>query len=171
MKTLLIMVCLVAMVCGCSDSKKVAALEKRVSELERKQLVVLEGLDNMQVSQSNETAKLVVKTTELFQNYARSQKADSDRNLETMLDAIKSDVATEVKRSLDALRAQAGQRVASAPAARPAQPNQGQTRQGIPLDVYNQIAADVAKEWPGNFSMQKILIDGQVEDYKKLHSR
>lgn len=42
-------------------------------------------------------------------------------------------------------------------------------RDGVPLAVYNQIAADAERDWPGNYEMQEFRIKNQIEAYKKLH--
>lgn len=42
-------------------------------------------------------------------------------------------------------------------------------KNGIPLPVYNQISADAAVKWPGNYDMQAYEIDNQVAAYKKIH--
>lgn len=43
------------------------------------------------------------------------------------------------------------------------------TRMGIPASVYDQIAADSAAKWPGNYEMQKFTIEEQVSAWKSLH--
>ena len=42
-------------------------------------------------------------------------------------------------------------------------------KEGVPLTIYNAIAAAAAKEWPGNYEMQLYEIKNQLEAYKKLH--
>lgn len=42
-------------------------------------------------------------------------------------------------------------------------------RDGVPVAVYNQIATDATKEWPGNYNMQAYEIKNQIEAYRKLH--
>jgi TPR repeat protein len=42
-------------------------------------------------------------------------------------------------------------------------------KEGVPLTIYNAIAADAAKEWPGDYDMQVYVIKTQIEAYKKLH--
>lgn len=43
------------------------------------------------------------------------------------------------------------------------------TKDGVPLSVYNAIAADAARRHPNDYSTQKFVIDEQTEAYKKLH--
>lgn len=44
-----------------------------------------------------------------------------------------------------------------------------QTRDGVPVAIYNQIAADAVKKWPGDFEMQAYEVKNQVGAYRKLH--
>lgn len=45
---------------------------------------------------------------------------------------------------------------------------QPQTKRGVPIAIYNQIASEAAKDWPKNFSMQEFEINRQIEAYLKL---
>lgn len=42
---------------------------------------------------------------------------------------------------------------------------------GIPNDVLERIKAPIIARYPDNFSMQKTLIEAQVEDYKQLQEK
>jgi hypothetical protein len=42
-------------------------------------------------------------------------------------------------------------------------------REGVPLAVYNQIAADAVRKWGGDYEMQDFEIKNQTEAYRKLH--
>lgn len=42
-------------------------------------------------------------------------------------------------------------------------------RYGIPDAVLEKIKAPIIQRYPDNYSMQKTLIDAQVQDYKELH--
>src|SRR5205807_745890 len=46
-----------------------------------------------------------------------------------------------------------------------ARPANGETRDEVPVAVYEQIAADAAKKWPGNYEMQAYTIEQQIEAY------
>lgn len=59
--------------------------------------------------------------------------------------------------------------VAARPTARYVAPSQPMAyKDGIPLTDYNEIASKAAQQWPGNYDMQVIYINMQVEAYKKL---
>jgi outer membrane murein-binding lipoprotein Lpp len=49
------------------------------------------------------------------------------------------------------------------------QPSAYATKDGVPIAIYNQIAAGAANKWPGNYEMQDYEINNQVEAYRKLH--
>jgi len=49
------------------------------------------------------------------------------------------------------------------------QPSAYATKDGVPIATYNQIAADAAREWPGDYDMQAYEIKKQVEAYLSLH--
>lgn len=173
MKTLLLMMCGAVLLSGCGQKAEIQRLEKRVSELEARHERLrtnFNGLLDEEIAfgkkKISDNAKFVVEWEALGAEARRERTSFFD----SLPQVVEEQVAAEVKRSLDALRAQAGQRAPVA-AARPAVAAQEPTRQGIPLSVYNQIAADVTKRYPADFSMQRILIDGQIEDYKKLHPR
>jgi hypothetical protein len=40
---------------------------------------------------------------------------------------------------------------------------------GVPLSFYEQIAADAARDWTGNYDMQVFRIGQQIEAYRRLH--
>ncbi len=42
-------------------------------------------------------------------------------------------------------------------------------KEGVPLDVYNGIAAEAAQEWPTDYHMQAYEIKKQLDAYKLLH--
>jgi len=44
-----------------------------------------------------------------------------------------------------------------------------QTRDGVPLDVYNTIAVQAIKKWPWNYQKQQSYITEEVKHYKKMH--
>ncbi|HTB86010.1 MAG TPA: hypothetical protein VK742_20360 [Candidatus Sulfotelmatobacter sp.] len=43
-------------------------------------------------------------------------------------------------------------------------------RNGIPVDVYQQIVADAQQRHPGDYQTQQYVIEEQVTSYKSLHS-
>ena len=43
------------------------------------------------------------------------------------------------------------------------------TRDGVPVEVYNRIAADAAKRWGNDYEMQVYELKNQIEAYRKLH--
>jgi lysophospholipase L1-like esterase len=62
-------------------------------------------------------------------------------------------------------------RQVAAPRYVPAQPQVSSyaTKDGVPIGVYNQIAAEAARRYPTDYDMQVFLIKEQTEAYRKLH--
>lgn len=86
-------------------------------------------------------------------------------------EAAKEAVEQELAKRLAAARAGGGVQVQARPPA-PAPPAAvGGMRGGVPAAIYNQIAADAAKDWPGDFMMQEHVIKTQTESYRKLQER
>ena len=52
---------------------------------------------------------------------------------------------------------------ANAPAVKPI------LKDGVPIEIYNQIAANAAKKYPTDYSVQEYDIRREIEAYKKLH--
>lgn len=174
MKSLCWGVLVVAALCGCSQPKS-TELEKRVQELEAKvtrlKADFRESLD-LQLTNSMEMASnyrdlhlassnVAVLWEERFRTEVAWMEGEAAR--------VREIAADELERQLQSRAAQfkAGRPAGPAPAlgVRGAEP----LREGVPVSVYNQIATDVAKRYPTDFSMQKILIADQVESYLKLH--
>lgn len=162
-----------AVLCGCA--RKAGDLEQRVQRLESKvtNLVsIAEDLVKASAEQNSDVQKLGTNLIQWMQ--ARGNQADAVQTwVESALaehdTRVKLLVAEELDRQLQARAAQfkAGTRPTPAPvgATRAAEP----LRDGVPVSVYNQIAAEAAKEWPGNFTMQEWEIRHQIEAYRKLH--
>ena len=155
MKTLLLMLILSALLCGCGQRAEVKKLQQEMAQLradlERDHAAFLEYL-SLEHAQETNSSRII----QLDQKWRAGMLEQDDaltRMIEDVSTSLDERVVAEVKRSMDALRAQAGQRVGAAPVARPVQEP---TREGIPASVYNQISADVAKRYPTDFSMQRI---------------
>lgn len=48
-------------------------------------------------------------------------------------------------------------------------PRPSATRDGVPVAIYDQIAADAIKRYPTDYDMQVSIIKWQIEAYRKLH--
>lgn len=51
----------------------------------------------------------------------------------------------------------------------PARSTSRAMKSGVPIAVYNQIAAEAVKKWPGKYDMQVWEIEQQTSAYQKLH--
>lgn len=57
----------------------------------------------------------------------------------------------------------------TAAATTPRPPPAATMKDGVPVDVYNQIRAKIERDWPTDYSLQVTLIKSEIEAYKKLH--
>lgn len=171
MRTLLMMMALAAMLSGCSQKSEIQRLERKIVELaelgEQQRSNFLAYLEFQQASSSNS-----YRITRLDNQWREGMSAlneELNRDIKALAESLDDRVATEVRRALVELRAQAGQRVAGgvAPQAAPRPPVA--MREGVPLTIYNQLAADAEREYPGDFRMQAYTLKGQLESYRKLH--
>lgn len=148
-----------ALLAGCSggdqSSEKIGRLERRVAQLEEDQALALADLKKTVLESMREAHVLVQAMTNAQFQYEGHLMAE-----------IKNQVGLQVAR-LDAARSAPGG-VTQRAVARPVPVA---TKAGIPAEVYDQIAADAAKKWPGNFEMQEYTIKGQVESYLNLRSQ
>ena len=90
-----------------------------------------------------------------------TMKTDSDNQYTTILDLI-----SKIGQTRRAATAAASPPPASMA---PRRPKPQEYRDGVPVDVYNQIAASAALKWPGNFDMQKYEMDKQILAYRQIH--
>jgi hypothetical protein len=134
---------------GCEDARdaKISKLEQKVSQLEVQAKRIGEGFTNvMEIVQTSNTNTL--------------------RSLSNMMAAAQiSNI--EMQWFMDDLR-NTLTNTARTPAAPPAQ-RPVYMRSGVPVIVYNQIAAAAAREWPGDYNMQEFTIRTQIESYRKLN--
>jgi hypothetical protein len=145
---------------GCQPDAKTEARLRHVEERQqnlRDDLIALNGI----------TAEVKKILQELQASNAGAQ-AEARSNVQTALSLV-----LEMQEDMEAVRATnqvlLGRRLAPV-AARPVYaPAQLQTREGVPLVTYNEIAAEATRKWPGNFEMQAYEIKLQTEAYRKLH--
>jgi len=166
MKTLIVMAGLVLTVSGCGhkpDARDamVAKLEARLSELEARQQGLGDTLTNLLgvVEQMNTESKRAI--TKLMA--LELKQRDNWEATQPFIAAMQSALTNPPPKQAAVPRTVLAQHQ---PLARP---NQGATRDGVPIAVYNQIASDAVMEWPGDYRMQAYTIKNQTEAYRKLH--
>ena len=166
MKTLIVMVGLALTVSGCGhkpDARdaKITKLEARLSELETHQQGLSDSLTNLLgiVEQMNTESKKAM--TELMA--LELKQRDNWEAIQPFIAALQTALTNPPAKQV------AAPRTYVAPPQAVARPNYGATRDGVPIAVYNQIAADAVKEWPGDYRMQAYSIKNQIEAYRKLH--
>jgi hypothetical protein len=148
-----------SLVAGCGkkpDARdaKIVKLESRVAELERKIDIVdsvsagLAGLQADSVKQG-EIMQAAIKLIE--------ENQESEKVVKAQIEILANSLTNQKPR--------AAVQYVPQPAVRPVQ----QLKSGVPVVIYNQIAADAARRYPTDFEMQNYIIKGQVEAYRKLH--
>lgn len=164
MKTLLTPFILAALLCGCSDSKQVADLSKRVGLLESETKLLL--LDREQFLRDieglqNATARYATNLSDDLKAIHKLQ--DKVANLEDHYHAHNLEHATAGNAPAKVVYQVVG--AATPPTSKPS----AATKRGVPVSIYNDLSRRAASEWPGNFSMQEYELNRQIEAYRKLH--
>ena len=163
MKTGLSLLLLAVALCGCGDSKRVSELNQRVVKLEDSvhawELVAAEQTRFNKTTMET-LRRLVASSAEMQTNLA-----GFDSGLETIHAKLKEVINQVVSNRppVNSISARSPQ------ATRTIQPIG--LKSGVPAAIYDKIAADAAREWPGDFSMQKYTIGRQVEAYQKINPR
>lgn len=147
----LLLLLMVALLCGCSKASdpRTGELLTRVSNLEANVAELQDALIRDNIGRSN----LTWLAHGIHRDLTNYQEVLLGLSL-TIANHIHDPVAHPTNRFMARSVAQA---------------SSNQNKEGIPLNVYNQIATDAAKQWPGNYRMQSYEIRTQVEAYKKLH--
>jgi len=163
-KTAISMVLLIVLA-GCEDKaekKKVEALELKVSHLE-----------SMVSNHNNRTMDILSNMNSVSLRIAGMAFTNSQAiaNVDAKYERLWADVVTneltvlgDIAKSLET-----NQPTKSSTTPQPRRTAVPAMKEGIPLEIYNQIAAEAAKDWPGDYRMQVSRIEHEVEAYKKLH--
>jgi len=161
MKTTIPIFLTALLLCGCGQ--KADSRDARIAKLETNYTALASAVRNLKEvvaeSLTNTTSFLIaVKNDETkragLENELRRALADQEAQTET-LKVILSNLAASFQSPRQPPR------VTTPPATA--------YRDGVPLAVYNSIAAQAAREWPNDYSMQVSEIKHQVEAYQKLH--
>jgi hypothetical protein len=158
------MVCLavVALLTGCKDKaqqQKIAALDARIVALETN----VAGLRNDLNQLSSSTMKLGLSCAVVEQDNVSNTIEIS--KLTALLGTIEDTEQTMIETMRMLTNRIPKGYAASRSVVQPAQ----NMREGVPIDVYNAIAAHAAEMYPNNYDMQVSKIKWEVEAYKKLH--
>lgn len=158
MKNLLLLLVAPALLSGCSRSpdprdQKIADLENQVSNLHADVLNLKTNLLEFADSTSTNLDAAI-------SNQSMLQLSFDLRLLEaeTMIQNLSNSIVLIEAGRVGAARTATTVQSAS-------------TRDGVPMDVYNQIAADAKLEWPSDFNMQEFVIKQQTTAWRNLHSQ
>lgn len=158
MKTIFAL-CALCVLCGCNrPDPRIAKLEARIAGLENE--VRTNVTDLLERNQFRKDA--ISNIIEIVKDM-NSELSDH----QVVLNELKTDGLPILYQLRDSLTNQPKRAnyYAPTPAAKPTPA----MKSGIPLDIYNAIAADARRRYPVDFDMQVFIINQQVEAYKKLH--
>lgn len=148
---------------GCSDrdaARRIDRLEQQVAELHAERAERNQKFDK-RMAYLDEFAKQLA-----------AEARDSTKRVEREASAIDPAWRTEMQIEVAAqfeVFARTNLNKPGQLAARPAQAARPDAaKRGVPAGVYDQIAAEAARKWPGNFEMQEYTIGNQIEAYQKL---
>ena len=139
---------------------KLAALESRLGELESRFDQLHRGHTNLAAAVTalgDVQVRGMANLTSVFEEgrgRLETSLADISQTMETILASTSNRPPSRIILSHQQ------------PVARSAPPA---SREGVPTAIYNQIAADAARKWPGEFDMQAWTIKRQIEAYRLLH--
>lgn len=168
MKTLTISA-LAVLLCGCNGAaeRKAAEQERRIGQLEAK-LQEIYGVLEKVADRNEHTLVLLTNSASISDRIEQSTAVFHRRVLDFMEGEerrVTDIVSVELERLLQARAAALAKGRVPAPVAKAAEA----TRDGVPVSIWNEIAATAAKKWPGNFRMQDFDIREQVEAWQKLN--
>lgn len=146
---------------GCSDhrsiarmdqlEKEVAALKTEREERNRKFNMRMEQFDR-------ETARLASNATNV-----------TVQSIQAIEAVIREEMQIEVAARFEVFaRTNRAALAAAKPGVQPVRPVA--MKKGVPSAVYDQIAAEAARRWPGDFTMQEFNIANQIEAWQKLQA-
>lgn len=154
---------LLILISGCSQSPdpKIKEIEKQIVELRQRQADLEEqtrATMNAAASRASETTNEVAMVkTFIFKELANEQVS---------IDNLSNSLA-----SVGLIGPYTRVQTQMMPAHTQAVVAQTGFKNGVPVSVYNQIAADARREWPTNYEMQNYEIDKQITAWKNLQSR
>lgn len=146
MKTILVLIAVV-IVCGCTKQKpdpRIAELQASLDDLRQHVGELREQQDKDFSAYTNHLNTLMV-----FFESVQPRLEEMQGGMQRLMAMTNSPVPVVQK------------------VARAVNPNQ--TKNGVPISVYNQIASDAAKRWPNNYEMQEFQINNQIESWLKLN--
>jgi hypothetical protein len=160
---------------GCGDKVargKEAELEKRLTLMESNSANMqtnMERLDGLVMS--NLLEEMTMEVDQLGWNKTNGDKTDQLREAIVLLADAESNLSSFTKELDGRLgKLEPTNRFArQTPQAPPRYVPAAQTKDGVPMDIYNAITADAVKHWPGDYEMQAYQIKTQTDAYRKLH--
>lgn len=145
-----------ALVAGCGN--KPDPLAERLAKIESRLDAQKEAISNLEVRVGETSTNLVAMI---------SVTTNMIDNIQTDVDKIR---LLEGLDQIDIERLTSNQTAPRQPIRYSVPAQLPQTfKEGVPIQIYNTIAAQAADKWPSNYDMQNYEIKNQVEAYRKLH--
>jgi hypothetical protein len=157
----------VAVGCSQKPDARMAKLEERVQNMATG-LFDLECQFTNLASVVGELTSTNLRSLEGLMELALEQQEHSKR-LEDAFEKWQEDQERVNKLQESVNRLQAGSAASGPRPAAPRPVQQPAMKRGVPLAIYNTIAADAVRKWGSDFEMQNYEIGNQIEAYKKLH--
>lgn len=146
MKTIIALLTAI-LLCGCSEQKP----DPRIAELQTSLADLRQHVGELREQQDKDFAAYTNHLNQMVTLFTKAQKQMEvvQSGMQQLLAMTNSPIPVVQK------------------VARAVNPNQ--TKNGVPITVYNQIASDAAKQWPNNYEMQEFQIKNQIESWTKLN--
>lgn len=148
---------------GCKDKEqqqKIAAIESRMSALESNVDAINASIGELTMSYDVLVSNITIGAK------VGATNTQSITDLMTELNAVLT-VQEDEEQMFAAVTNRLLKPSATYPVYRSVVPPQ--TKEGVPIDIYNSIVAAAGEHWPDNYEMQEYQIKNQVEAYKELH--
>lgn len=163
MKTLTVVIAAAVFAAGCNQNPdprdaKITKLEARVSEMEAR----YQGLNDAFTNLLGVVQQMSVKDEHVLSQLQAIVLQQQD-GLQRLVGEMHTLLTNQPSKQVAAPRYVPGQ---PQPVTRP---GYGATRDGVPLAIYNEIAAEAARKFPANYDMQVFVIQDEIKAYRKLH--
>ena len=156
---------------GCRDKTESARLDKMDIQIAKLELAVSQAKEDAYQARQENIKTLEMEQTNLLSRQKEMERIDGEwtnlMGIQLRLGQEVLAIETDYERFTNSAPRTAPIARGPPPMARPAAASA--LRAGIPATVYEGIAADAEKRFPGDYDEQVYIINEQVTAYKKLH--
>ncbi|MGA2541982.1 MAG: hypothetical protein ABSG78_10560 [Verrucomicrobiota bacterium] len=160
---------LLILLAGCggnAEKKRMDAMELRMASLES----TMSNLNERQINHFMTNMQIIVRS--IGREFTNDQRIDSlSQSMLLSAEASQQEwgMVSNLLARVDKLESPTNRTGRSLTTVQPRLQSASAMKEGIPIEIYNQISAEAAKDWPGDYRMQVSRIEHEVEAYKKLH--